>query len=186
MPEDLMETPLHARPAADEYAPFYHTYVSLVPAGDLLALLEDQRRETASLLAGLSEEAALHRYEPGKWSVKEVVGHVADTERVMLYRALRAARGDRTPLPGFDENAYVAAAGFDARPLGDLLAELGVVREATLRFLRGLPPQAWTRRVEANGHEVSVRALACIVAGHELHHLRLLRGRYLGPSASGG
>ena len=166
------------RPEATEYAPFYGTYVSKVPDGDLLETLEAQRREAQALLTAISEAKALHRYAPGKWSVKEVVGHLADSERVFCYRALRFARGDQTQLPGFDEKAYVPAGGFDARPVADLAAELDAVRRATIALLRSFDAAALARRGTANGKEVSVRALAYIIAGHERHHLAILRERY--------
>ncbi|MGH2667933.1 MAG: DinB family protein [Gemmatimonadales bacterium] len=168
-----------ARPEATEYAPFYGTYVSKVPEGDLLEALEAQRRETQALLKAIPEAKALHRYAPGKWSVKEVVGHLADTERVFCYRALRFARGDQTPLAGFDEKAYVPAGGFDARPVADLAAELDAVRRATIALLGSLDAAALARRGTADGKEVSVRALAYIIAGHERHHFAILRERYL-------
>lgn len=168
-----------ARPDATEFAPYYGTYVGKVPEGDLLSILETQRRDTQALLAGLSETQALHRYAPGKWSVKEVIGHVADAERVFSYRALRFARGDRTPLPGFDENAYTPAGHFDARPLPDLAAELNAVRRATIPLFASFDAEVLARRGPASGHEISVRALAYVIAGHERHHLGILRERYL-------
>lgn len=167
------------RPARDEYAPFYHTYVGAVPDGDLLAMLDESLEETLGLLGGIGEAGGGHRYAEGKWSVREVVGHIADTERVMTYRALRIARGDRTPLPGFDENAFVAGAGFDRRTLAGLSDELAAVRAATLHLFRHLDDEALARRGTASGSEVTVRALAWIVAGHEMHHRRILRERYL-------
>ena len=118
------------RPAAAEYDPYYGRYIDKVPEGDLLRTLEDQARETQRLLAGLSDAKALHRYAAGKWSIKEVIGHVADTERVYAYRALRFARADATALPGFDEKAWVPAGSFDARSLADLAGELDAVRRA--------------------------------------------------------
>lgn len=166
------------RPSADECAPFYQKYIDRVPDGDLLTLLADQFQDTMALLRPISAEQAAFRYAPGKWSVTEVVGHMADTERVMAYRALRIARGDVTPLPGFDENAYAAAAGFDRRPLGDVLDELAAIRQATLALLRGLAPETLSRMGTASGHPVSVRALAYIIAGHERHHVALLQERY--------
>lgn len=169
---------LPARPEAGEFAPYYGGYIAQVPDGELLPLLEQQIRETLALLAPLPPERAAYRYAPGKWSVAEIVGHLADAERIFTHRALRAARGDETPLPGFDENAYVPAGEFDRRPLGELLAELEAVRRSTLCLLHGLPPDAWTRRVTANNHPVSVRALAYVIAGHERHHVRVLRERY--------
>ncbi len=173
-------------PAADEYAPFYAGYIARVPGDDALAPLAAQESETAELLAGLSEEQAAFRYAPGKWSVKQVAAHLSDAERVFAYRALRIARGDRTPLPGFDENAYAAEAGADARPLADLAAELRAVRAATLALFRGLDPAALLRRGTANGVPVTVRAAAWIIAGHERHHLGILRDRYLARLAVAG
>lgn len=167
------------RPGADEFAPFYAGYVARVPEGEVAAALESQLEDTLIVLRGLGEDQAGHRYAPGKWSIREVVGHLADTERIMAYRALRIARGDATPLPGFAEDDYVAHAGFDERTLQDLCEELSAVRLATLLLLRGLPAEAWTRRGTSNGHETSVRALAYVIAGHELHHREILRERYL-------
>jgi len=167
------------RPDATEYAPFYGTYVGKVPDGDLLELLERQRRETQNLLAGLSDTQALHRYAPGKWSMKEVVGHLMDSERVFCYRALRFARADEKPLQGFDDKAWVPAGSFDARPLADLAAELEAVRRATIALFGGFDAAALARKGTANNNEVTVRALAWIVAGHERHHVAILRERYL-------
>ncbi|HET7296801.1 MAG TPA: DinB family protein [Gemmatimonadales bacterium] len=166
------------RPAAVEYAPYYGRYIDKVPEGDLLGTLEDQARETQTLLAGLSDAKALHRYAPGKWSVKEVIGHVTDAERVFCYRALRFARADSTPLPGFDENAWVPPGNFDARALKDLAAELDAVRRATIALFRGLDPAALARGGTASDNPVSVRAIAWIIAGHERHHVALLHERY--------
>jgi DinB superfamily len=168
-----------ARPSAEEYAPYYEKYVTLVPAGDVVETLGRQGAETLALLRGLSEEQGASRYEPGKWSVKELVGHLIDAERVFAYRALRFARGDRTPVPGFEQDDYVLGGNFDARTLADLTDELEVVRRATLALLRPLGEAEWRRTGTASDHEVSVRALAHIIAGHELHHLRILRERYL-------
>jgi uncharacterized damage-inducible protein DinB len=167
------------RPDASEYAPHYETYVSKVPAGDVVTILEDQRQETQELLAGIPEGRALHRYAPGKWSIKEVVGHVTDAERVFCYRALRFARGDQTPLSGFDEKAYAPAGKFDLHALPDLAAELDAVRRATIALFSGLDAEALARRGTANAKQVSVRALAYIIAGHERHHVGILRERYL-------
>lgn len=167
------------RPHPSEHAEFYAKYVARVPDGDLLRTLRAQGDEARALARGLSDAQAMHRYAPGKWSVKEVYGHVADAERVFAYRALRIARGDETPLAGFDENAYVAAADFDARPLSALADELAHVRRATLDLLAPLGGEALARRGTANGRSVTVRALAWIIAGHERHHLDLLRERYL-------
>ena len=168
-----------ARPQSTEYAPYYAGYIAQVPEGDLVDLLRSQHRETQALLRSISEDRAAHRYAPGKWSIKEVVGHMADVERIMTYRALRIARGDTTPLPGFDENAYVPAANFGARSLASLAHELEQVRNATIAFLETLEPDAAARRGSANNLEVTARALAYIIAGHERHHVRILTERYL-------
>ena len=165
-------------PAEGEYAPFYAGYVGLASKGDLLTRLEAQIHEVSGLLRGLSEEEALSRYGPGKWSVKEVAGHLADTERIMAYRALRIARGDATPLPGFDENTFVASANFDARPLPSLVEEWETVRRGTLLLLRSLDGEAAARAGTASGAPITVRALAYIIAGHVAHHLEILRTRY--------
>ncbi len=153
-------------------------YIQRVPELDPVIVCASQIEDTAALLRGLSEAAAMHRYEHGKWSVKEVVGHLADIERIMAYRALRIARGDTTPLPGFDENAYVPVAKFDARSLADLVGELRTSRAATLALLRTFDADAWRRRGTASGKPVSVRAIAYMIPGHERHHVEILRTRY--------
>ncbi|HEX8098142.1 MAG TPA: DinB family protein [Pyrinomonadaceae bacterium] len=168
-----------ARPGQSEYAPYYQGYVSQVPEGDVIETLARQSDETLALLRGLSEEQGSSRYAPGKWSVKEVVGHLVDAERVFACRALRFARGDSTPLPGFDQDVYVRNAGFDRLKLGDLADEFESVRRATLSMLRGFNEEAWARRGVANDNEVSVRAIAYIMAGHEAHHVKIIRTRYL-------
>ncbi|HUG42051.1 MAG TPA: DinB family protein [Longimicrobiales bacterium] len=170
---------LSPRPPADAVPAFYAGYVARVPDGEIDATLATQLDATVALLAPLSEEQALHRYAPGKWSIKEVIGHVADAERVFAYRILRFARGDATPLAGFDENVYVPAGRFDDRPLEDLMAELRAVRAATVALLRGLPPDTLDRPGTANGVPLTARAIAWISAGHELHHRHILRERYL-------
>jgi hypothetical protein len=165
------------RPAPDEYAPFYAGYVALVPEDDLLPLLAAGREATARLLAGVPEAEGDARHAPYTWSVKEVVGHLIDAERVFGYRALRFARGDATALPGFDEGAYVAAAGFDRLPLADLAAEFAALRRSHEHFFAGLSAEAWGRRGVANGSPVTVRALAAILVGHERHHTAILARR---------
>jgi hypothetical protein len=173
-----MTTTLPARPDASEYAPYFHKYVSLLPDGDIRAQLRSSGRELVELLARVPEERGGHRYAPEKWSIREVVGHLIDGERIFTYRALRIARGDQTPLPPFDENAYVETAGSDARTLSDLVRELAAVRESSALLFDSLPADAWERRGVMSGNGVSVRALAYITAGHAIHHLRLLRERY--------
>lgn len=170
-----MTEPLSARPDASEYAPYFETYVSLAGDGSILGKLSANPIEEA--LTGLSDGAAEVPPAPGKWSPKQALGHVIETERVMAYRALRVARGDQTPLPGFDQDLFVANAGFNARTLASLLEEMQIVRAATLALFRGLPAEAWTRTGIASGKPISVRALAWIIAGHELHHVRLLQPR---------
>lgn len=165
-------------PGGDEYAPFYASYVARIRDPDPLAALRQQLPRLRELLGGISPAVQEHRYAPGKWSVKEVVGHMADAERVFGYRALRFARGDRTPLPGFDENAYAAAGGFDLRPWPNLLAELEHLRQANIELFAGLEPETWSRDGEASGSRVTVRALAFILAGHVEHHLVILEERY--------
>jgi hypothetical protein len=166
------------RPSRDEYAPFYAPYLAAVEGEDLAPLLHGQPSRLRKLSARLPETRALHRYAPGKWSVREVIGHLSDAERVFAYRMLRFARGDRTPLPGFDENAYVAAGGFDARATDDLVEEFARVRAATLALAASLRGGEWKRLGEASGAVMSVRALAWITAGHCAHHLRVLGERY--------
>ncbi len=168
-----------ARPEAGEYASYYGKYVSQVPEGDVVETLERQMGETLALLGTLDEERAGRGYGPGKWSVKELVGHLSDAERVFAYRALRFARGDSTPLPGFDQDPYVSAGNFNARTLSDVTEEFAEVRRATVRLLRSLGQEAWGRRGVASDNEITVRALAYIIAGHEAHHVRILRERYL-------
>lgn len=166
------------RPESDEIPAHFLGYISKVPESDPVAVLATQIDVTAALLRGLSETDALKRYAPGKWSVKEIVGHLADTERIMAYRALRIARADETPLPGFDENAYVPPAKFDARPLADLIADLRTIRAASLALFRGFDADAWRRRGTASGKPVSVRALGYMIPGHERHHVEVLKTRY--------
>ena len=168
-----------ARPAEDEHAPFYGNYINLVPHQDLIQVLRDQKVSTVQLFKSIPEDKAGSRYAPGKWSIKEVVGHICDTERIMSYRGLRIARGDQTPLPGFEQDDYVRFAEFDQRPFDELTAEFSSVRDATLSWVRGLDEQSLQRRGTANNMSVSVLALAYIIAGHERHHIGLLRERYL-------
>lgn len=167
------------RPASDEFAPFYEGYIAKVPDGDILATLAHSAEGIADLLGGVPEEVANSAYAEGKWTLKEVVQHCADAERIFACRALRIGRGDRTELPGWDEQAYMGPAAVGRRTLPSLAAELRAVREATVTLFDGLPDDAWTRRGIANGSEVSVRGIAWITAGHLLHHLGIIRERYL-------
>jgi hypothetical protein len=172
-----MTTTVTARPDATEYAAAAAGYVALVPDGDVVTVLGRQLDELLALLRAVSEAEGNTRHPPYTWSVKEVVGHVTDAERVFGYRALCVARGDQTALPGFDENAYVGLAAFDACRLADLVSQFEHLRRSHWLFFRSLPADAWTRRGVANGNPVSTRALAYVIAGHAEHHGRILRKR---------
>ena len=174
------------RPDTTEYLSYYDKYISMVPDDDILAVLESQMEDTAGFLGTIPESQASFRYAPDKWSIKELVGHVIDGERVFAYRALRFARNDKTPLPGFEQDDYVRNGAFDNCRLSDLAAELKSVRQATLFLFKHLDEDAWKRRGVANDDEVSVRALAYIIAGHELHHREILRTRYLSSASAIG
>jgi len=168
-----------ARPASTEYIPYFARYVDLVPEGDILDRLRRQVDETASLVGKLSDHDADYRYAEGKWSVKEVIGHLVDAERIFLYRALCFARGESKELPGWDENEYVARAKFGARRLADLVAELRTARADTVSFFSGLDAEELMRKGSANKREYTVRAIAYVAAGHERHHGNIIRERYL-------
>jgi PAS domain-containing protein len=173
-----MTTTYRGRPDASEYAPFYHGYITSVPEGDVLDLLRSGGRELTDALGRIPEDRGGHRYAPEKWTIREVIGHLIDAERIFAYRALRFARDDRTQVPGFDENEYVKTAGSDERTIADLVRELAAVRESTALLFESLPEAAWRRTGIANGNPITVRALAYVVAGHSRHHLRILRERY--------
>lgn len=175
----MTPTPQYARPDPSEYAPFYAGYIAKVPDGDLIGVLEANLEEFSRTLGALAEVRGGFAYAPGKWTLKEVIGHVIDAERVFSYRAMWIARGDLAPLPGFDEKPWVPLSGANARSVADLLGEFRAVRAATLALFRHLPADSVTRRGVASGQEVSVRALAWIIAGHAIHHLGILRERYL-------
>jgi hypothetical protein len=167
------------RPAADEAAPYYFTYIDRITAEDVLPALESQLDPTMRLLAGISEEQSLHRYAPGKWSIRQLLNHVSDAERVFLYRELWFARGFDTPLPSFEQETAVAAADADQFSWASHVEEFRAIRIATLAFFRNLPADAWGRKGIASGSPVSVRAIAYIIAGHLAHHSAVLRQRYL-------
>ncbi len=171
-----------SRPQPGEYASYYDRYISLVQGEDILNTLDQQRRETMLLLSCRDEEDGNFRYAPDKWSAKEVLGHVCDTERVFAYRALRISRADPTPLEGFEQDDYVRNGPFANSPLSDLVEDFIAVRRATLSLLRDLDEVAWMRRGVANKNEVTVRALAYTIAGHELHHRRILEEKYFSRS----
>jgi hypothetical protein len=167
------------KPAPIEHAPEFSKYVTLVAEGDIIQTLEQQIENSLSLLRTIPSDKANFRYAPDKWSVKELLGHLIDSERVFSYRALCFARNDQTPLPGYEQNDYVREADFDSRNLADMAEEFATVRRATIQLFRPLNETEWLRRGKANENEVSVRALAYIIAGHELHHMEVLRSRYL-------
>lgn len=174
-----MSTKLSGRPGAGEYLPYYERYISLVAGDDVVARLEGQLSDTLALLRGVSEVQAESRYAPGKWSVKEVVGHVLDYEHIFASRALAFARAGKVSMPGFEQDELMGGAPFDGYSLGELASEFEHARRANVSFFRHLGEEAWARRGVASDAEVSVRALAYIMAGHELHHLRVIRERYL-------
>ncbi|HMD48942.1 MAG TPA: DinB family protein [Bryobacteraceae bacterium] len=167
-----------ARPEPSEYNSYYERYISLVPEGDILSTLESQRRQMLLLLSGRDEAEGSFRYAPGKWTVSEALGHVCDTERIFAYRALRIARGDRTPIEGFEQDDYVKNSPFGREPLAEVIEDYIAVRRATLTLLRNLDETAWMRQGIANQKEITVRALAYLMAGHELHHRRILEEKY--------
>jgi hypothetical protein len=167
-----------ARPLPGEYAPYYDRYISLVPDNDILGRLDEQRRQMVLLLSGRSDSDGNFRYAPDKWNAKEMLGHVCDTERIFSYRALRISRGDVTPIEGFEQDDYVRNGPFATRSLCDLIEDYMAVRRDTLSLLRNLDEQAWSRRGIANNNEVSVRAIAYTIAGHELHHRKILEEKY--------
>ncbi len=168
------------RPKADEFAPYYQTYIDAV-AGEsapVLDLLESLRTSTASLLECVTGSEADHRYEPGKWTVREVLGHMIDVERVFGIRCLAIARGDKANLPGFDQDDYVANGAFGKRSIGSLLEERDGLRRSHLALFRGFTDEAWLRTGTANDAPFSARAIPYIIAGHEVHHVQVLRDRY--------
>jgi uncharacterized damage-inducible protein DinB len=167
------------KPAPTEHNPYYSKYVSLVLEGDIIATLNRQIDDSLSILRGISAERADYRYAPDKWSVKEVVGHLIDTERIFAYRAFRFARNDQTPLNGYEQDDYVRNGDFSNRELSDLADEFENVRRSNVHMLKGLNEQAWLRHGSANENDITVRALAYIMAGHELHHMGILKSKYL-------
>jgi len=166
------------RPQPGDYAPFYQTYLdATAPVDNALDLLA-QQGDVLAFMATWPEDQATHRYAEGKWTVTEVIGHMADTERVFAYRLLRIARGDGTPLPGFDENAYQAHSGFAARTMASVVAEMRAVRQASMALVRTMAPAALDRAGTASDNRVTARALVWLIAGHFAHHTAILKERY--------
>lgn len=168
------------RPAADEYAPYYERYISRVANGDIVQILREQSDALRGLFARVPAERGAYAYAPGKWTLNEALQHLIDAERVFTYRAVRIARGDQTPLPGFEQNDWVPLSGANSRTLASIVDEFGAVRGSTVALFSGLPAEAWSRRGTASGFEVTVRALAFKCAGHALHHEGIFREKYLG------
>jgi uncharacterized damage-inducible protein DinB len=173
-----LATSIH-RPKPTEYDPYYERYISLVKADDIVAMLQKQAQETRDLLSKISADKAEFRYAPGKWSVKEVLGHVNDTERIMSYRVLRISRGDQTPIEGYEQDDYVTSAKFSHRTMDDLLQEFMTIRDATIQLIRHLDEETSERRGTANNKQISARAVVYVIAGHELHHRKILEEKYL-------
>jgi hypothetical protein len=167
------------RPDRTEAAEYYFTYIDQVPAGDICAILHGQLPDALALFQGVSEERSLYRYAPDKWSLRQVLGHLNDTERLFVARAFWFARGFDTPLPSFDQTVAMRTSGADERSWASHVEEFQVVRAATLAFFEQLPAEAWQRRGIASDNPFTVRALAFIAAGHVAHHTRILRERYL-------
>lgn len=180
MSEPAVVTPgvVVGRPEPGEYAPYYDRYISLISGSDILATLDSERRRMMLLLSGRDEDDGNFRYAPNKWTAKEVLGHVCDTERIFAYRALRIARDDRTPIEGFEQDDYVRNGPWGRVALAEAIEDYIAVRRSTLTLLRNLDEVAWRRRGVANKNEVSVRAIAYLIAGHELHHRRILEEKY--------
>ncbi|MFN7957431.1 MAG: DinB family protein [Holophagaceae bacterium] len=167
------------KPLPSEYGTAYAHYLGATPEGDLLAVLEAQAAEVAALFGGLTEAQGAYRYAPGKWSLKDLLQHLSDGERIFAYRTLRLGRGDATPLPGFEEDAYAAAAKADERSLPELLADFRAAREATLTLCRNLPAAAWDFKGTTSGKQITARCIPYIIHGHAAHHLAVIRERYL-------
>jgi hypothetical protein len=167
------------RPQSGDYAPYFAKYVMQVPDGDFLETLETQMREMRTLLEPLTEKQASFSYAPGKWSIKQIVGHINDTERIFSYRLLSIARGEETPLPGFEQDDYVKTANSASRTLFSLLEEFTAVRRATISLIRSLDDSAWLRRGTASGKPVTALAQAFVILGHALDHQSSLARHYL-------
>ena len=167
------------RPLPGEYAEGFAPYLAAAPEGDVLGLLRSQMDEVAGLFGSLTEAQGAHRYAPGKWSLKDLLQHLSDAELIFAYRCLRIGRGDLTPLPGFDEEAYAAVAKADERPLADLLSDFRAVRSASLTLFKGLPEGAWAQKGTGNGRSITARCFPYICLGHAAHHLAVIRERYL-------
>lgn len=167
------------RPSKEEYNAYYERYVQLVPEGNIYDILTQSLKDTTDFFSNVGEDRANYRYAEGKWSMKEVLGHITDNERIMCYRLLRIARGDTTPLAGYDQDVLINGASFDKCTLAELLEDYAAVRHATLTLFRGLSDEALSRRGIVNDSESSAKAWAYIIIGHEIHHMNVINERYL-------
>jgi hypothetical protein len=167
------------RPEENEFAPAYKGYISQVLEDDAIVALEAELNESLAFFRAIDEQASKTAYAEGKWTIRQVLGHIVDTERVMSYRALRFARNDKTELPGFEQDDFMRGASFNEVSMGDMLREFEYLRRANILMFRNLSAEAWERRGVASGREITVRALAYIVVGHEKHHRKVVRERYL-------
>ncbi len=167
------------RPSEKDYAPYYSVYIKNITEENILVQLQNQLSETNTLLKSISEEKSNYAYDKGKWTIKEVVGHLIDAERIFSYRALAISRGEKQPIPGWDEKTYTVSGNYNNRKLSDLTEELKLLREANLLFFRNFNDEMLKKRGVASNNEVTVLAVLFILAGHEAHHLKILRERYL-------
>jgi len=170
---------VHRRPHASEYDPRFERYMNLVPEESIHAALEQQHRETVSFAGQVPESMVDHRYAPGKWTIREVIGHVLDTERILGFRLLSFARGDENPLMRADEELYVRNGEFSRYPMKEWLEEFSLLRKSNIALIRHLPDEAWDRTGTVSGLPISVRAIAYFMVGHERHHIRIIRNVYL-------
>lgn len=174
-----MDKLIIGKPGESEYASYFSRYVNLVDSDDILKSLVTQMADTNSVLREISEDKGAFSYAEGKWSIKELVGHLIDTERVMAYRAMRFSRKDETELEGFEQDPYVSNGNFNNVNLAGLVKQFALLRESNLYMFQGLSEEAWSFKGMASGFPISVRTLAYIIAGHELHHMKILEERYL-------
>ena len=173
------ENKMLQRPFESEYPPYYHAYINLVPEGELVSILKENLVSTKKLFESISESNGKFSYAPGKWSIKEVLGHMTDTERIMSYRLLRVGRGDQTALAGFDETLYVEGSHVHQLPIKNILEDFIATRNATLTLVHNMPESAWENKGFANNNEITARAIAYIIAGHAIHHRKIITDRYL-------
>lgn len=172
------------RPLTSEYPEYYVPYVDLVPEGDLLTILNEDLNSTIALFEGISNEEGHFRYATDKWSIKEVLGHMTDTERIMSYRLLRIGRGDQSALAGFNENEFVESSQINNQSINDILEDFVATRKATITLIKNMPTEAWGNKGNANNTEVTTRAIAYIIAGHAIHHKKIISERYLSAKNS--